>query len=126
MSATLLPLPASAWTRRRSAVVLPANMGPTMTWISPDWAARTSIDAPSTPRDWAADADRAAPSVEPERPRCKGSEKTGGREGKALERRKAGAAARRDLMAQTERMLAGFVGRTGSRRGANTLLFKKK
>jgi hypothetical protein len=41
-----LPVPASAWTLRRSAVVLPANMGPTMTWISPDCASRASIAWP--------------------------------------------------------------------------------
>lgn len=32
------------------------------------------------------------------------------------------AAARRDLMAQMDRILAGFVVRTGCRRGANTFL----
>lgn len=31
-----LPLSTSHWIRRRSAVVFPANIGPTITWISPD------------------------------------------------------------------------------------------
>jgi len=56
------------------------------------------------------------------RPRRKDRERSGGRDGKALARRTVGAeaaaaAASSDLMAQMERMLAGFVGRTGWRRG---------
>jgi hypothetical protein len=109
---------------------LPANMGPTMTWISPDWAARTSIGAPPPARrDWAAaETVLAAPSkFLVARPRRKGRERSGGRGGKAPARRTVGAeavaaAARRDLMAQMDRILAGFVVRTGCRRGANTFL----
>lgn len=39
-----LPSPLSDWTLRRSVVVLPANIGPTITWISPDrWREAVSI-----------------------------------------------------------------------------------
>jgi len=53
------------------------------------------------------------------RPRRKGRERSGGRDGKALARSTLGAeaaaaaAASSERMAQMERMLAGFVGRTG-------------
>jgi hypothetical protein len=82
-------------------VVLPANIGPTMTWISPDSDAWASISAPpAPPRDWAAaDTDLAVLSIVPARPGRKGREKEGGRGEKTLAWRKVGAAARRDLMA---------------------------
>ena len=38
-----LPLLLSNWIRRRSVVVLPANIGPTITWISPNGGSDTSI-----------------------------------------------------------------------------------
>jgi len=103
-------------------------MGPTMTWISPDCTARASIAEPPPPiRDWAAaETDLAVPSMFPAaRPRRKGRERSCGRGGKAPARRTVGAeaaaaAVSRDLMAQMERMVAGFVVWTGCRRVPNT------